>query len=146
MSPNNVTATVDRILDRCQTFAVVGASPDERRPSNGVIRVLLEHGYHVIPVNPNADEVRGMRCYPDLTSIPEEVEVDVVDIFRRSEEAGRHVDEAIAIGAKAVWLQLGVIDDAAAQRARRAGLEVVMDRCPAIELRRRGGRARRRAD
>ncbi len=143
MFPQDVTETVDRILDHCETFAVVGASPNERRASNGVIRVLLEHGYRVIPVNPNADEVRGMRCYPDLTSIPEEVVVDVVDIFRRSEEAGRHVDEAIAIGAKAVWLQLGVIDEAAAQRARHAGLDVVMDRCPAIELRRRGGRGRK---
>ncbi len=140
--PKDVTETVDRILDSCETFAVVGASPHPGRPSNGVVGVLLEHGYRVIPVNPNADEVRGMRCYPELASIPSEVEVDVVDIFRRSEEAGHHVDEAITVGAKAVWMQLGVIDEAAAQRARDAGLDVVMDRCPAIELNRRGGRGR----
>lgn len=97
--------------------------------------VLERHGYHVIPVNPNATEVRGHASYPDLASVPESV--DVVDIFRRSEAAGAHVDEAIAIGAKAVWMQLGVIDEDAAQRARDAGLDVVMDRCPAIELRRR---------
>ena len=94
--------------------------------------VLHRHGYRVIPVNPNASEVRGLPCYPDLASVPEPV--DVVDIFRRSAAAGAHVDEAIAVGAKAVWMQLGVIDEAAAQRARAAGLEVVMDRCPAIEL------------
>lgn len=138
----DMTETAYRILDRYETFAVVGASPDPGRASNGVMRVLVDRGYRVIPVNPNADQVRGMRCYPDLASIPDEVEVDVVDIFRRPEEAGRHVDEAIAIGAKAVWMQLGVIDEAAAQRARDAGLEVVMDRCPAIELSRRGDRER----
>ncbi len=141
-TPTDVTGTADRILDRYQTFAVVGASPDPRRPSHRVMGVLLDHGYRVIPVNPHADEVRGMCCYPDLASIPDGVKVDVVDIFRRSEEAGRHVDEAIAIGAKAVWMQLGVVDEAAAQRARAAGVDVVMDRCPAIELSRRGGRAR----
>ncbi len=125
-----------RILERSRTFAVVGASPRAHRPSNGVIRVLLDNGYEVIPVTPDADEVLGMRTYPDLASIPDDIEVDVVDIFRRSEFAGTHVDEAIAIGAPAVWMQLGVIDHAAADRAREAGLEVVMNRCPAIELRR----------
>ncbi len=140
-TPEEVTAAADGILDRYRTFAVVGASPEPRRPSHGVIGVLLAHGFRVIPVNPNADEVRGMRCYPDLASVPGYVEVEVVDIFRRPEEAGRHVDEAIATGAKAVWMQLGVIDEAAAQRAHEAGLKVVMDRCPAIELNRRGGRA-----
>lgn len=134
-SPESTT-TAHRILDRYRTFAVVGASPSEGRPSHGVMGVLQRHGYRVIPVNPNASEVRGLPCYPDLASIPEPV--DVVDIFRRSAAAGTHVDEAIAVGAKAVWMQLGVIDEAAAQRARAAGLEVVMDRCPAIELGRRG--------
>lgn len=135
ISQQDVTATADRILDGSRTFAVVGASPDPGRASHGVMGVLERHGYRVIPVNPDATEVRGNRAYPDLASIPEAV--DVVDIFRRSEAAGAHVDEAIAIGAKAVWMQLGVIDEAAAQRARDAGLDVVMDRCPAIELRRR---------
>jgi predicted CoA-binding protein len=86
----------------------------------------------MIPVNPACDEVLGERCYPALGDIPEHV--DVVDIFRRSSEAGRHVDEAIAAGASAVWMQLGVIDHDAAARARDAGLDVVMNRCPAIEM------------
>jgi predicted CoA-binding protein len=98
--------------------------------------MMKSRGYHVVPVNPDVDEVIGERCYPTLADVPEQVEV--VDIFRRSEEAGRHVDEAIEIGARAVWMQLGVIDPAAAERARAAGLEVVMDRCPAIEMPRLG--------
>lgn len=139
MQPSDeTTAAADRVLDQCRTFAVVGASPDPGRPSHGVMNVLEEHGYRVIPVNPNVAEVRGQAAYPDLALIPEPI--DVVDIFRRSEAAGAHVDEAIAVGAKAVWMQLGVIDEAAAQRARDAGLDVVMDRCPAIELRRRASR------
>lgn len=125
-----------RVLERSRTFAVVGASPKPDRPSHGVMRVLLQHGYEVIPVRPDADEVLGLRTYPSIAEIPPEIEIDVVDVFRRSEHAGVHVDEAIARGAGAVWLQLGVIDHAAADRARRAGLDVVMDRCPAIELRR----------
>jgi predicted CoA-binding protein len=133
---DETTAVARRILERARTFAVVGASPRSSRPSNGVIRTLLAAGYEVIPITPDADEVLGMRTYPDLHAIPEDVEVDVVDIFRRPEAAGAHVDEAIATGAPAVWLQLGVIDHAAAARARDAGLDVVMDRCPAIELRR----------
>jgi uncharacterized protein len=137
------TATADRILERARTFAVVGASAKPYRPSHGVMRTLLDHGYEVVPVTPNATEIHGRTAYPRLADVPDEVTIDVVDVFRRSEHAGAHVDEAIAIGAKAVWLQLGVIDAAAAQRARDAGLEVVMDRCPAIELRRRGGRGRR---
>lgn len=129
------TAAADRILDRSRTFAVVGASPSRNRPSHEVMEVLEHHGYTVIPVNPHVTEVLGQPCYPNLASIAGPV--DVVDIFRCSEAAGAHVDEAIATGAKAVWMQLGVIDHAAAQRARQAGLEVVMDRCPAIELARR---------
>lgn len=130
-------AAVDRILDRYRTFAVIGASPSPERPSHGVMSVLQRHGYTVVPVNPNASQVLGLPCYPDLASIP--VPVDVVDIFRRSEAAGAHVDEAIASGAQAVWMQLGVVDASAARRARDAGLDVVMDRCPAIELGRRAG-------
>jgi uncharacterized protein len=138
----DVTATADRILDRARVFAVVGASPSSWRPSHGVMRTLLDHGYEVIPIRPGVDEVLGLRAYPDLASVPEEVAIDVVDIFRRSDRAGGHVDEAIERGVPAVWLQLGVIDHEAADRARAAGLDVVMDRCPAIELRRRRGRAR----
>lgn len=134
-SPDEVTTTAHRILGRYRVFAVVGASPNPERPSHGVMGVLERHGYTVVPVNPRADEVRGRPAYPDLASVPEPI--DVVDIFRRPEAAGAHVDEAIAAGAKAVWMQLGVVDEAAAQRARAAGLDVVMDRCPAIELARR---------
>ena len=119
-------------LEQTQTWAVVGCSPDPYRDSNRIAALLQSRGFRVIPVNPNADEILGERCVAGVHDIDEPV--DVVDIFRRSSEAGAHVDEAIAIGAKVVWMQLGVIDPAAAERARAAGLRVVMDRCPAIEL------------
>jgi uncharacterized protein len=121
------------LLTRTRTWAVVGCSPDPGRDSHRVAALLQRHGFRVIPVNPNADgELLGERCHASLREIAEPV--DVVDIFRRADQAGAHVDEAIAIGATGVWMQLGVIDEAAAERARAAGLRVVMDRCPAIEL------------
>ena len=123
---------VEAILTGTRTWAVVGCSPDPGRDSHRIAALLQRRGYRVIPVNPAVDEVLGERCYARLDEIEEPVEV--VDIFRRSAAAGAHVDEAIAIGARAVWMQLGVIDPAAAERARAAGLRVVMDRCPAIEL------------
>ena len=119
--------TIGRILDECRTIAVVGLSSDPHRPSHGVASYMQRHGYRVIPVNPNETEVFSDRAYPSLWDVPEQI--DLVDIFRRSDEAGKAVDEAIAVGAKAVWLQEGVIDHAAAQRALDAGLLVVMDRC-----------------
>jgi predicted CoA-binding protein len=119
-------------LTETSTWAVVGCSPDPARDSHRIAALLQRRGFRVIPVNPAVDEVLGERAYPSLADVPEPV--DVVDIFRRSSEAGRHVDEAIAIGARGVWMQLGVIDEPAAARARAAGLHVVMDRCPAIEL------------
>jgi predicted CoA-binding protein len=119
-------------LEQTRTWAVVGCSPDPGRDSHRIAALLQRRGFRVIPVNPAAEEILGERCFPDLASIGERV--DVVDVFRRSSEAGAHVDEAIEIGAEVVWLQLGVIDEAAAARARAAGLRVVMDRCPAIEL------------
>jgi uncharacterized protein len=124
--------TIRHVLTSYRTWAVVGCSPDPARDSHRIARLLQREGYEVIPVNPSVPEVLGQPCFPSLADIPEPV--DVVDVFRRSAEAGRHVDEAIQIGAKAVWLQLGVIDVEAAERAREAGLHVVMDRCPAIEL------------
>ena len=130
--------TVRSVLTERRTWAVVGCSPDPGRDSHRIARLLKSRGYRVIPVNPAVDEVLGERCYPSLRDVPTEEAVEVVDVFRRSDAAGAHVDEAIEVGAKAVWLQLGVIDDAAARRAREAGLEVVMDRCPAIELPRLG--------
>jgi predicted CoA-binding protein len=125
--------TIRHVLTEYRTWAVVGCSPDPQRDSNMIARLLIDRGYEVIPVNPTCgDELLGRRCYASLQDIEEPVEV--VDIFRRSDQAGTHVDEAIEIGAKAVWMQLGVIDEAAAERARAAGLEVVMNRCPKIEL------------
>jgi predicted CoA-binding protein len=126
------------ILTSARTIAVVGASPRPRRPSHGVMRYLQRHGYRAIPVNPFAagDMILGERCYDSLREIPEVI--DMVDIFRRSALAGTAVDEAIAIGAKSVWMQLGVVDSAAAARAEARGIKVVMNRCPAIEIPRLG--------
>jgi len=126
------------ILTSVRTVAVVGASPRPQRPSHGVMRFLQRHGYRAIPVNPFAagGDILEERVYGRLAEIEEPV--DMVDIFRRSAAAGAAVDEAIAIGAKAIWMQLGVRDDAAAARAAAAGLKVVMDRCPAIEIPRLG--------
>ena len=121
------------LLTETRTWAVVGCSPDAGRDSHRIAALLKREGFRVIPVNPNVDgDLLGERCYASLRDI--EDPVDVVDVFRRADQAGAHVDEAIAIGARGVWMQLGVIDEAAAERARAAGLRVVMDRCPAIEL------------
>ena len=112
-------------LANASTIAVVGISPRPERPSHYVARYLQEQGYRIIPVNPTLESVLGERCYPDLKSVPERV--DMVDIFRRSELVGPIVDDAIAIGAKYIWMQDGIVDEAAAARAREAGLSVVMD-------------------
>ena len=134
----NSPETIRRILDECRTVAVVGLSSDTWRPSNSVSAYMRRSGYRVIPVNPNETEVFGEKAYPDLASVPEKF--DLVDVFRRSDEAGKAVDEAIALGVKAVWLQEGVIDREAAQRALDAGLLVVMDRCWLKEHMRQGRR------
>ncbi|HKA20875.1 MAG TPA: CoA-binding protein [Blastocatellia bacterium] len=118
---------IDRMLSEAKTIAVVGLSSDASRASNSVSRYMQSHGYRIIPVNPNEISVLGEKAYERLEDVPEKI--DLVDIFRRSEEAGNHVDEAIQIGARAVWLQEGVIDVRAAQRALDAGIAVVMDRC-----------------
>jgi predicted CoA-binding protein len=121
------------VLTEYRTWAVVGCSPSPLRDSHRIAALLKGRGHRVIPVNPEVDEVLGEHCYPAL---PADQDIEVVDLFRRSSAVSAHVDEAIAIGAKAVWMQLGVIDHDAAERARSAGLRVVMNRCPAIELRR----------
>ena len=123
----NSKQAIARILDECRTIAVVGLSSRPSRASNSVSMYMKQQGYRVIPVNPNEEKVFGEKSYPSLSDVPGKV--DLVDVFRRSEEAGKVVDEAIKIGAKAVWLQEGVIDHAAATRALEAGLLVVMDRC-----------------
>ena len=123
----NSPETIRRILEECRTIAVVGLSSDPSRASHGVSAYMRSQGYKVIAVNPNETEVFGEKAYPDLFAVPDKI--DLVDVFRRPDEAGKAVDEAIAVGAKAVWLQERVIDREAAQRALDAGLLVVMDRC-----------------
>ncbi len=125
-------AVIERVLAH-RTWAVVGLGDRPERPAYRVARFLLDHGREVIPVNPRGESVHGLPGFRSLAEIG--TPVDVVDVFRRSDLAGVHVDEAVSIGAKAVWLQLGVIDEAAADRAAAAGLDVVMDTCPAIEWR-----------
>ena len=136
--------TIRQLLSAPLTWAVVGCSQRPQRDSHRIAALLQGRGNRIVPVNPDAagQDILGERCHARLTELPEGKRVDVVDIFRRSEAAGPHVDEAIAIGARAVWMQLGVIDHAAAERAADAGLHVVMDRCPRIEL----PRLRRSAD
>ncbi|KKM10268.1 CoA-binding protein [Clostridiales bacterium PH28_bin88] len=116
-----------------KNIAVVGISDNPERDSHRVARYLQEEGYRVIPVNPNLQEVLGETCYPDLLSIPEGIPVDVVDIFRRSDQVEPIVEQAIKRGAKVVWMQLRVINEEAAARAREAGLEVIMNRCIMVE-------------
>jgi len=123
-----------RVLNDYKRIAIVGLSVKEARASNRVARFMLDKGYEVIPVNPGYQEVLGLKCYPALSDIPGSI--DIVDLFQRSENVPPFVDQAIAIHARMVWMQLGVINEDAAAKARNAGLEVVMDRCPKIEYER----------
>ena len=127
---------IRRILTASRVIAMVGASPKPNRPSHGVMRFLMSKGHTVYPVNPTCtgDRIHGQEVFATLADIPEQVQM--VDIFRRSELAGSAVDEAIEVGAATVWMQLDVIDKEAAGRAEQAGLSVIMDRCPVIEYRR----------
>ena len=129
---------IAELLGSARTIAMVGASDRPERASNGVLKFLQGHGYRVFPVNPTitGEHVHGEYVWRELSQIGEPI--DIVDIFRNSEAAGEAVDQAIAVGAKAVWMQLGVINPDAAERAEAAGLKVVMDRCPKIEIARLG--------
>jgi predicted CoA-binding protein len=125
VNPSDETLT--KILVEARTIAMVGASSDPERPSHRIMRRMLDAGYRVIPVNPKETEVHGQRAYGSLGEIPDPI--DIVDVFRRSEDAPAIADEAIAVHAKVLWLQLGVSSEEAARRAEAAGLTVVMDRC-----------------
>jgi predicted CoA-binding protein len=119
------------LLRRTRRIAVVGMSPNESKPSHYVPRYMLEHDYEIIPVNPLYGEIAGMPCYPDLNSVPPPI--DMVNVFRRAEDVPPVVEEAIAAGAKSVWIQLGIVNIEAARRAASAGLDVVMDLCVKVE-------------
>lgn len=136
--PLTADEDIRELLTTARTIALVGASDRPDRPSYGVMKRLQDHGYRVIPVNPQitGEHVHGEFVFRELGQLGDSI--DVVDIFRRSDAVGAIVDEAIAIGAKAIWMQLGVVNDEAAARAEAAGLKVVMDRCPAIEIPRLG--------
>ncbi|UUL81536.1 CoA-binding protein [Sphingomonas qomolangmaensis] len=136
--PLNRDEDIKALLESARTIALVGASDRPDRASNQVMAALQRHGYRVIPVNPQitGEHIHGEFVFRELGQLGDPI--DIVDIFRKSADAGGVVDEAIAIGAKAVWMQLGVVDDAAAARAEAAGLQVVMDRCPKIEIARLG--------
>jgi predicted CoA-binding protein len=123
--------TLSRILKDNRVIAMVGLSANWYRPSYFAAKYLLDHGYRVIPVNPSYQDVLGQKCYPALRDIPEHV--DIVDCFRKSEEIMALADDAVAIGAKVLWMQIGVINEAAAKKAREAGLDVIMNRCVKIE-------------
>ena len=124
-------ATLRRILRTSRTIAIVGLSAEWHRPSFFAAKYLQEHGYRVIPVNPRYDKILGERCHPTLATI--EIPIDIVDVFRRSEDVMPIAEEAIAIGAKCLWQQIGVKNEAAAALAASAGLEVVINRCVKIE-------------
>lgn len=128
---------IERVLREAGRIALVGASPDRSRPSNGVLRDLLADGFDVVPVNPRVDEVEGLPCYPSVTAVVAAVgPVDVVDVFRRAEACADVARDAVAARARCLWLQLGIADREAGRIASEAGLTVVMDRCTAIEVRR----------
>jgi hypothetical protein len=129
---------IRQALESAETIAVVGCSPNPLRPSNEIARYLVEQGYRVVPVNPGHREVLGVECYPSLTEIPAEIRVDVVDVFRRSDAVAGVAEEAIARRVPFVFLQLGVVDAAAARRMEENGIGVAMDRCILVDHRRLG--------
>ena len=136
-SSADTTATMADILTRYRTVAVVGLSPKPHRDSYGVARYMQAHGWRIIPINPNASEILGERVYPTLTEAARDHTIELVNVFRNSDDVPPVVDEAIAIGAKAIWLQLGVAHDVAAAQAHAAGLQVVQNKCLKVEHARR---------
>ena len=136
MDPWMTPETIDRFLDEYDTWAVVGLSGDPSRTAYEIAALLQRRGKRIVPIHPTAPTVLGEQGYATLADVP--FPIDVVDVFRRSEAAGQFADEAVAIGAKGVWFQLGVIDQEAFERTTAAGVPMVMDTCPAIEWRRRG--------
>jgi predicted CoA-binding protein len=128
---NPSDGVIREILAHPRRIAVVGCSPEPTRDSHRIARLLMEKGHTVVPINPGVREILGQTCFAALRDVPGSI--DMVDIFRRADQAGAIVDEAIAVGARIVWMQLGVIDEVAAARGRAASLTVIMDRCPAIE-------------
>lgn len=132
--PIESDALIKQILSTAKTIAVVGASNKPERDSHRITNVLIRSGYTVFPVNPAYQETNGVKCYPDLKSIP--APLDIVDVFRNPEAVDEIVDEAIAVKARVLWLQLGVVNARAAKRAEEAGMKVVMDRCIAVDHRR----------
>lgn len=137
MTDSKDPKTIEQILNRTNTIAVVGFSSEMRRAGYYVPAYLQRHGYRIIPVNPKIESGLGMRSYPDLVSVPEKV--NLVLIFRRPEAVLAIVEQAVHIGAEAVWMQQGIVNEAAAQHGRSAGLQVVMDACMMVEHRRRKG-------
>jgi uncharacterized protein len=129
----NTDTEIRQLIDEARTIAVVGISPKEHRDSHRVARYLREHGFRIIPVNPNAQEIFGERCYPSLADIPGEVAIDIVDVFRRPDAVEPIARDAVTAGARAIWFQIGVINEDAAEIASQGGLDVVMDRCLMVD-------------
>lgn len=134
--------TIHEILESFRHVAVVGVSEKRERPSHNVTKYLIHAGYTIYPVNPNLGSVFGITCYPSLPDIPDDArrKIEIVNIFRKSEEVGPIVDQAIEIGVKAVWMQLGVTNEKAARKVQEAGLAVIQNRCMAIEHKRLFGK------
>jgi predicted CoA-binding protein len=135
MNTLDTSTAITDILTRYRTVAVVGLSPKPHRESYGVARYMQAHGWRIIPINPNASEILGEPAYPTLTEAAHHHSIELVNVFRNSEDVPPVVDEAIAIGAKAIWLQLGIQHEVAAQKAHDAGLQVVQNKCLMVEYR-----------
>ena len=131
-------ADIDSILDQCRTVAVVGLSPKPYRDSHEVSRYMQAHGWHIVPINPNASSILGETAYPSLAEAARHHRIALVNVFRNSEDVPPVVADAIAIGAQAIWLQMGITHDIAAERAREAGLRVIQNKCLMVEHRRKG--------